>query len=246
MSTKIDIINKSYSKLRISGLTVNPSPEDLGLALGELESMMSELFHAFNMAVGYNFENVPDVNSQTNVGLQYENMMVCNLATRLISNFNKTVPQSLLGQASQSVSQAIGLVAAQNVRQVQPSRRMPRGSGNTLRREYWSRFVIPTPLPPNDSETNKITIGETQDYKSSFAAYLGGETIASFTIVADPRLTIDSSANNTPVIDFRVTANSTTATGIFQQVQIEITTNSGRVEVRTINFEIIIKPEVGT
>ena len=245
MSTKIEVINKAYSKLRISGLTVNPTPENVTVALGEYESMMAEFFTGYNLDVGYNFENMPNVNSQTTVPIAFENMMVTNLATRLISNFNKAVPAVLTNQASQSLSKAIGTKSIENARQIQPSRRMPRGSGNTIRSEYWSRYTIPVPLPPNVAATNRITESETQDYQEDFSAYLGDETIASFTIVSDPRLTLVSSANNDPVIDYRVTANTTTSTGPFQQVQIELTTSSGRIEVRNINFEVYPKAEVG-
>ncbi len=39
---KVDILNDAYSKIRISGLTVTPTPPDLELSLNRLESMMSE------------------------------------------------------------------------------------------------------------------------------------------------------------------------------------------------------------
>jgi len=40
---KVDRLSAAYSKLRISGLTVDPNPSDLELALNELENMMAEL-----------------------------------------------------------------------------------------------------------------------------------------------------------------------------------------------------------
>ena len=65
MTTKADRINSAYSKLRISGLTVDPSPEDLSLALMTFENMMSELEMGRNICMDYNFEVDPDPNSIT-------------------------------------------------------------------------------------------------------------------------------------------------------------------------------------
>lgn len=245
MSIKSDIVNKGYSKLRISGLTVNPTAPDLALALGELESMMAELFGTFNLDVNYNFEVTPAPTSETGVSLEFENMMVTNLALRLISDFNKNPPPTLFNQASQSLSNSIGVIAAQNVRQIQAPRRMPRGSGNTIRGERYSRYTVPTSLPPNDSATNRILEGEIQSYEESFAAYLGTETISSFTIVADPRLVVSASANADPLITYTITAKTDVARGPFQQVKITVTTSTGRIEIRLINFEVIEVPEVG-
>ena len=63
---KVNIISDAYSKLRISGLTVLPTPEDLELALSRLESMMAEL-DVRGISIGYNFEDNPDPNSLTNI-----------------------------------------------------------------------------------------------------------------------------------------------------------------------------------
>jgi len=215
------------------------------MALGELESMMSELFYMWNLDVNYNFEAVPNINSQTNVPFQFDNMMVTNLAVRLISAFNKEAPQTLFNQASQSLSAAIGFSAAINLRQIQPPRRMPLGNGNTFRNVYFNRFAVPTPLPPPDSSTNYIQQGETLDYYEDFSAFLGTLTISSFTITSDTLLTIDSSAISGKRIIYTITAPAgVNYQGPWQLVQITITDSSGRVLIRNINFEVITPPEV--
>ena len=52
---KADIIADAYSQMRISGLTVEPTPEDLELALVRLENMGAE-FESRKMSAGYVLE----------------------------------------------------------------------------------------------------------------------------------------------------------------------------------------------
>jgi len=243
MSTKADIINDAYDELRISGLTVSPSPSDLVNGLNRLESMMAEFFTNWNMNMGYNFESTPNINSETNVPINFKQMMVYSLAVRLIPMFNKQVPIELKQLAATSFSSSQGILAAQNLREVQPSSRMPKGSGNR-RNVYWRRFMEPVSLPPNEAATNYIEEGETQSYQESFAAWLGSNTISSYTIVIDPRLTVVSSTNSDPVIDYTLSASTNSSYGPWQYVKITVTDSAGRVEIRLINFEITEVPTV--
>lgn len=244
MTTKNDIIQRAYQEIRVSGLTVNPNPTDEALALVRLETMMSEFFTNWNMDVGYNFQTTAVLTDQTNVPLNYESMMAYNLAVRLIPAFNKQVPQTLYGLASTSFSSSLGVVKSQQIRQIQPSRRMPRGSGNTFRDVYWDRFSQPVPLPPTSSANNPIYEGETQDYYEDFSAWLGSNTIASFTIAADPRLTIDTSANTDTRVTYTITAGDSGSEGEWQYVKITVTDSAGRVDIRLINFLVADPPTV--
>lgn len=242
--TKIKIINSAFTELRISGLTVNPTPSNTVNALNRLEEMMREYFTAWNLDVAYNFEDVPDVNSQTNVDLAFKPMMDRCLALRLVPMFNAQVPVELNRLANAAFSGAQGTVAANNIREINPSRRMPKGSGNDLRNIYQRRFMQPTPQAPQESATNRIDEGETQDYQENFSQWLGANAIASFTITVDPRLTLDSSSNNDPLIDYRITAGTDQSFGPWQFVQITVTDSIGRVEIRMVSFDIRALPTV--
>lgn len=242
--TKINVINDAFTELRISGLTVNPTPSDLVNGLNRLEEMMREYFTVWNLDVEYNFENAPDVNSQTNVDLAFKAMMKFGLATRLVPMFNAQVPLSLSLLANAAFSGAQGAVAAQNIREVNPPRRMPKGSGNDLRNIYQRRYMQPTPQAPQEAATNRIDEGETQDYQENFSQWLGTNTIASFTITVDSRLTLDSSSNNDPLIDYRITATTNDSFGPWQFVQITVTDSIGRVEIRMVSFDIRSLPTV--
>lgn len=242
---KVDRIAAAYSKLRISGLTVDPNPSDLELALNELENMMAELASR-GIEVGYNFELNPDPNSDLGVPQQFWNMINCNLAVRLIADFNKTVPDSLLMQASQSMSNASARCAADRVRQVQYPSRQPVGSGNRVY-SRWARFYGGDQLPPNAPSTLAIMQGEVNDFTESFEAYLGkDEAIASYAAVCDTGLVILSSANASPLITYRLAAPDTITAGVWQQVKITITTDIGRVDIRVLNFEVEPYIRVGT
>ena len=247
MSTKAEIIAGAYSQLRISGITVQPRPSDLALALQRLENMMAELQGTRNFTVNYNFEETPNINSVTGVIDAYRNMMETNLAIRLIPDFNKEVPQALAMQAMQSMSSAIGMVAQENARFIQPSRRMPVGSGNTYRGIFWNRYSIPAQIAPVTPDTKTMYQGETLDFFEDFSAFLGTATISSFTIEADPLLTINSSAINGPRVDYNVSApvSSSTANGPYQLINITITDSTGRVYIRLVNFNVITPPNVG-
>lgn len=248
MTTKINVINCAYSQMRISGLTVDPTPEDVEVALDRLESMMAELFEVRNVDLGYNFELQPDPNSDTMVPLAFKQMMETNLAIRLIPDFNKAVPQALLSQAAQSLSGAVSWSAAQKILQVQYPTRHPRGSGST-RYNRVRRFFNPTIGTSHEAGTNNILIGDIQDYAESFTAYLdtaNGETISSYVITADPKLSIVSDSQNASIINYRIKALDNPTYGAFQQVKITATTSTGRVETRVIGFNVSSSDTVGT
>ncbi len=242
---KVDFIIDAFSQMRISGITVDPSPPDLELALDRLEVMAGEWFGR-NIEAGYNFEDEPDPNTDSNVPRMFKQAFSTNLAVRLIPDFNKQVPQVLIVQAAQSLSNLSGRSAVNRLKQVNYPSRQPRGSGNTLRYNRWNRFYRNQPDAPNSSFTNKIRIGDTDDFVEHFDAYLNGtEIISSFTIEADQGLTLGVSSNDTPDITYRVTGKSNATQGAFQRVKIVITTDEGRVKTNYINFDVISEDQVG-
>jgi hypothetical protein len=241
---KVDRISAAYSKLRISGLTVDPSPGDLELALAELENMMCELASR-GINIGYNFELNPDPNSDLGVPQQFWNMINTNLAVRLIADFNKQVPDSLLAQASQSLANASSRAAADAMQMVQYPSRQAVGSGNRVFAR-WARFYGGNSLPPSEPATKEIVQGETNDYFESFEAYLReGESITSCAIACDTGLVIVSSDNASPEIRYRLSAPESLTAGMWQQVRITIATTIGRVEITLINFEVTPYPRLG-
>jgi len=235
VNEKIDIIQGAYSQMRISGLTVQPTPEDVNLALIRFEDMMEEFFGR-GMCIGFNFEDVPTTTAPHGLARKYRQMAQTNLAVRMIPDFNKVVPQTLQAQAKQTYSFAIGAATLDNIRAVQAPRRMPRGSGNTLRYNRWQRFNRPASLPDNECKTINIIQGDINDYSESFEPYLEGETIVSFTIVSTAALSVLSSSNTESIVSYRVKALDPATSGAGQSIIITVTTNSGRVYTHTVGF----------
>ncbi len=235
---KIDIINDAYSQMRISGLTVQPTPEDVEIALMRLENMMAEL-EGRNIGVGYTFEQQPDPDTLTNVAREFWHMMATNLAMRLIPDFNKAVPQPLISQAGQSLSNASGRVAASLVREVNYPSRQPIGSGNRRAYTRWRRYYPETEESPTSSETIFVYQGDVNDYSELFESYLNdGETIDSYTIESDPLLSLSNDAITDSAVTYRVTVLDDTAGSTSQRVKIVITTSDSRKQTRFIYFEI--------
>lgn len=247
MSLKLDIVNDCYSQLRISGLTVQPSPSNFQLALYRMERMMAELYQQKGLNINYNFQELPSLGDESGVDLGYFLMIATNLAIRLIPDFGKEPSPALINAASSSMSGAIGVSVRNNMRQIQPPARMPTGNGNTFRWMFWNRFATPVPNAPVGPATNNILQGETLDYREDFSAWLGENTIASYEILVDPMLTLDSDTNNDPIIDYRITAPVQPAStqGPWQIALISVTDSIGRTQIRLINFQVVTPPVVG-
>lgn len=251
MATKADIINRAYGALRISGITRTPTPEETTTALEKLEDLMAE-WEGGGTCIGYNFHplfnGAPDANSTTGVHRRYNRAMYLNLAIELIPDFNKEVPPELIKNASGAKARASSMSLADRMRNVQPSRRMPRGMVETLRFNRWRRYSRPESLPPNECATNYLMIGEINDYEESFQSYLDtGELINTYTIEADTGITITSNALNfvENIVQYSVRADSNTQEGVWKQVKISVVTTSGREEIRIINFGVRSSETIG-
>ena len=239
---KIDIIIDAYSSIRISGLTVDPTPEDLELALMRLEDMAAE-WHSRNIQIGYNFEDEPDPNTVSNIPSWCKRAFASNLALSLTPDFGKKdMPMVLFAQAKGAMSNLSGRVAADRINQVQYPNRMARGSGSSQRYNRWARFYRNTGPIPNINKKETIFIGDINDYTVHFDSYLDdAEVITSFDIQLDRGLDLISSSNTDDDVLFRVEA--TTVIDEFaktsSQVTIIITTDSGRVKTQRLFFELL-------
>jgi hypothetical protein len=230
---KIDIIIGAYSQMRISGITVNPTPEDLQLALERLEDMAAE-FETRNMSAGYMLEEIPDPQSPVGVPRGFKYAYETGLAVRLIPDFNKQVPQTLLSMANSALSNMAARTALQ--RETPYPNRMPRGSGNTLRFYRWDRFYREYGLDP--ATTKQMRVGDINEYFEEFADYLKDlEEISSFVVEPDKNIEITAESQDNTRILYTVSAPENNATSA-RYVDIQITTTLGRVEKRRAYFNI--------
>jgi len=245
MSTKADIINQAFEEIRISGLTVTQGPSGNVIGLNRLEELMAQLYEGNNIDVGYNFEDVPDINTETGVTIAHKGMMVANLAMRVVTAYGKSIPPELAMRSRGTLNSSTSITARNRTNQLQSGRRMPRGSGNTMREPTWVRYSRPVELPPTVPGVNTLLIGETEGYTEDFTAWLGDNTISSIALVADPRLTINSSSSASGIVSYNVTAAADPSDGPWQFVQITVTDSASRVQIRLVSFEVFTPPEVG-
>jgi hypothetical protein len=236
--SKNDLILGAYSQLRISGITRQPSPNDLEIALERLEDMAAEF--DITMPIGFNFEDEPDPNSDSGIPRGLAQCFKTNLAIRLIPDFNKEISPVLVSQANQSLSVMASVSAMARLQQVRYPQRQPVGSGN-YRWSRWATFYRATGSLPVNSANRTMFIGDVDDFTEHFDAYLrDGETIASFSIVADAGLIISNSANDSPDITYTVqagTPSGANSTNILQ-ITIIVTTSDARVETRRLFIEV--------
>jgi len=228
MTTKIDIINGAYSRGKISGLTNQPTNEDIVLGLEVLEDMAEE-WKDKNIDVGYNFEGTPSTNSVHNIPRKYWTAFKTCLMMRLLADFGKEPSSALAGMARTAFSRMASSTAT--IPRTNYPAGHPRGSGNR-----WScdNFYTSTETAPTSPLTIKMNCGEIDNFYEDYTAYLdASETIASFVLTSDSELTTDGGVLTSPRIDYEVEAG--TSSGIYQ-VKIVATTSAGRVETRLINF----------
>ena len=243
MLTKGDLINMAYARGRISGLTSQPTPEDINLGLEVLENMAA-IFEGYNICTGYNFEDEPDVNSLTNLERKHQGPYISNLAFWILTNFGKT-PMPALEREQQRDYSFLSADTAK-VAQVPYPRRMARGSGNTLRYNRYQRFYRQQPDAPNECATHTMFIGDIDDFTEHFDSYLkDGETISSHTLTSDNGLTILSDTLTSPDVDYQVKAvgNNNNQSNSLLQVVIKATTSLGRQTTRVVNFTLLEVPE---
>lgn len=127
--TKLDVINSAYSMLLKSGVTQQPSPNDLELGLYRLEEMAYE-WDSRGLAPTYNFQDEPDLNAPIGIESWYLTAYYQNLAARLWPEFmNEDVSPALFKMANASLSNMSARIAAQTVKNAQYGQRMPIGTG---------------------------------------------------------------------------------------------------------------------
>ena len=238
MVLKVDRINSAYSKLRISGLTVSPSPSDTTLALNTLEAMMAEL-EARNICIGYNRQDKPDVNDYSNLPAQFYDSVDNLLAFRLAAHFGKEIPQTLALQSMASSSFLSSATA--KIPSMAPSARAPIGSGNNAGMyRFTSNFYGPTTQSPVGCDTFDMIVDDIRDITEHFTDYLNdAEEISSFTLDVDDGITVVSSSNTTTTVTYQVRADGDDGEGTTAlRAKLVVTTTDGRKTTRLQYFNL--------
>jgi hypothetical protein len=229
LTMKGDIVSRAYSKMRISGITVDPRPEENDLAVNMLEIIAHEL-----SLPGWKFETNPDTSSTHGLELKFVEHLAALLAVRLAADFEKINPL-LISQGSAAAS-FIASNTATIPKSSYPSR-MPKGSGNRL----CLTGTFYDPIYSGEGVAiaeNVMIIGEIDNFTESFDSYLNsGEDVSSFTIEAGTAcITVVSSSLTTPIVTYKIEA--ATSSDDIANVTITATTSTGRKKIRTIPFRV--------
>lgn len=237
---KVDLINGAYSQMRISGITVQPSPGENKLALNRLEGMANE-FLVRNICTGYQLEDNPDLNSPSGVDRAFQYAFECVLAQRLLSDFGKGKEPDPILLINSKAQLSFLYSATANPQQTQYPGRQSIGRGNAARFGRRRNFYTPVVEAPNTCATNRMVVGNIDNFVEHFDSWLrDGEEVSSFVITANTGLTIVSSSLSDQDVLYQINAagNSGSKSDAFLQVKIVATADSGRITTRLINFEL--------
>lgn len=241
MTTKIQLIDRAYSKLKISGITVNPTADDVSLAIAELETMADEWQNTRNICLFYNFEDMPDPATESGIPRRYENGVQTNLAMRLAPEFGKQVPQELFMQASQSLDAISGQAMREIISPPLYPRRQPVGEANSLRFNRWRRYYDVAKGSPENCDTQIMVEHDTADYTVNYRETLNdGATIASYTIEVSDGLRLIDTVKTDTEITISVEARKCGA----QRAQITTTSTDGLKDNRTVYFTVVESKQI--
>jgi len=191
MATKGEIVNYAYSVLKINGLTVNPNPSMITLALQTMDIMVSS-WKNNGLCLGYNnSESFGSVEPSQESGLGDSDCYAVGLklAASLATHFGKVLPQSLLGEAKAAYN---GLFSA-DVPLRQGSPFIPRGVGDT-NDYYRPRYFSMNAIDESDCSTQDIKLNVVDSFISTWADTLAETTtITSFTITPTSGLEVSDS-----------------------------------------------------
>ena len=237
-TTKLDIINSALSKMSISGITAPAMASDYETLLNRLEGMMHEFESARNICTRYNFTTEPDTADRHGMSFGLVEPIANILAYRTLMDYEIPVNASLDAASDAAVTSISNQTFI--FRETQYPRRQPRGSGNTLRYNRWQRFYRKPDQVPIECDTQKLDMGEIDDYQQSWADYLReDEDISSFEVFITDGVRLVSSNLISPVIGYRLEGLNPSIDNGVEQVRIRITTSSGRIDERLINFEVL-------
>ena len=210
---KAEAINQAYAEIRISGLTTQEVPEEMELALRELDQVMWQ-WQAMGRDVNYNFPAptpgqelvVSDPTDLFGVFPWAIQGVVCTLAKNLVSYFGKEIPPALAGKARFGVN-----VIKQRTFKAPPipyPNRMPIGSGNN---QQWAglspRFYNPTYT--GRAPVDVVVQDQVADFYFDFSNDLPDpQALVSYTIELLPAtgsaISLVSSSQDGNVVNYRV------------------------------------------
>ncbi|CAM0101467.1 hypothetical protein PODOV084v1_p0003 [Vibrio phage 340E47.2] len=181
--TKGKIIDGAYALLRISGQTVDPTPDEVALALDVADGFAGQLKGdgldvQWNMPAEYG-DSTPDDNS--GLIIEYVEPFKKLLALELLNYFGKPIPPIVAETARQGHNVLCKLLVCIPVAQNPAT--LPIGSGNEF--DYRDNKFFQEP-PPNE-DALYVFLGDILNYEYDFNQWLVDEELLTVEYDADPR-----------------------------------------------------------
>ena len=242
MITKNELVLDAYEEMRVSGLTVTPSPGEVTSAIKKMDSMILSwqnkgLCFGYVKSAGYN-----DIDPTQDSGVSDSDAfaIVYNLAKTLCPMYGKQADRETKVNAKVSYE---GLFSPElTTREQTPY--LPRGAGGSS--FYGSNiggyclnyFQTFEKNAPDYCTTKDIITGQIEFFGIDFNLYLNkfeGDTIASFIVEDGQGVKVLESAELNGFINIKAQDGAVGNAPVL----ITITTTSGRVLPETVSFNVI-------
>lgn len=173
--TKGDIVNGTYSILRISGLTINASPEEVAAGIQEADDLAGEL-KGIGVNVNWQYPSeygISDPNDTSGLTTEMAGAFKSVLALRLLDLFGKQATPTLAERANKGMRTLEQITVS--VASSEPPSTLPFGSGNEW--DYRDQRFYPEPAANNDA--TYVFLDDILNYTEDFSAWVIDEELES-------------------------------------------------------------------
>lgn len=243
--TKGDLLNRAFSKLRISGKTKIVQGDEMDDALADLESFCAEL-DGTGYVTGYNYEEFPDSGTETGLDSSLHKAFVKVMAVELMPDYGKGKdPDPLLMKQALGGLSVIHRITKQRRKSYLPST-FPIGKharsrwSNVSRKFYPERESVPFIPSPYLIYEGDITPTIIEDMGQWLQPL---DDVDSYTIEATTGLQINSDSLDGNVVKYVAQATGESNSVDTQAMRVDIVVTTVLGEVRTVKkyFSLRIK-----
>lgn len=239
MISKGDIALGALQELVISGITSEPSPDEVVSTIIALDNMVNS-WKRKNICLSYIASaSYNDVDPNQDSGLCDDEIfaVIFNLAKNRCASFGKPCPDRILDDAKDGLDNLYSVVLPE--KESRPY--MPVGGGetysyyNSLYHGFYNRYFPSDENAPDNCSTFDIKVGQTDFYSVDFNCYLlDGNTISSYTVEDGEGVKVNSHSESDGV----VTLECQGIISGYSTVKITVTSSSGRVNPEIVNFNV--------
>ena len=235
MPTKIDILKRSASRLKISGLTVDLSPNEVEEWVCYLDDYMATVLNNEYPNIGYlqpDTYGESDPNDDSGLERWMIKPVTILLADDISGSYGKKGAITYQEVSKAEDDLASGLVAVDGAKFPVT---MPIGQANEYPYRFSNFYKGSNPKQPITRPTISIGFGEINDYKLDLRQYLDGEIVSTYSIDVSAGLSLISDSEDDSQITYRIRCGD--SVGDRQTVSIFVETDTARQKYFIINVK---------